>query len=185
MHKPCSTYYTGSIGNTLVHPFNGLFSRTTWVSWYQKGKTSLDLNETRDYWVLGCSGISLTIYKQSAPHSRQINTPTPHHSIFYSPDALHEAQPRVSKHRRHNEGRSTLKQLINKIATGNHKQNKRRFSNFNKRTQVPSSSTAIKHIQEEVTALINGRVGEINIAIIVNVEVIQESQRTAINLNSR
>jgi len=24
---------------------NGLFSRTTWVSRYQKGKTSLDLNE--------------------------------------------------------------------------------------------------------------------------------------------
>jgi len=32
----------------LLHPFNGLFSRTTWVSWYQKGKTSLDLNEARD-----------------------------------------------------------------------------------------------------------------------------------------
>ena len=30
----------------LLHPFNGLFSRTTWVS--QKGKTSLDLNEARD-----------------------------------------------------------------------------------------------------------------------------------------
>jgi len=26
----------------LLHPFNSLFSRTTWVSWYQKGKTSLD-----------------------------------------------------------------------------------------------------------------------------------------------
>ena len=25
-----------------------LFSRTTWVSWYHKGKTSLDLNEARD-----------------------------------------------------------------------------------------------------------------------------------------
>ena len=23
----------------LLHPFNGLFSKTTWVSWYQKGKT--------------------------------------------------------------------------------------------------------------------------------------------------
>jgi len=28
------------------------------------------------------SGISWTICKQSAPHSRQIITPTPHHSIF-------------------------------------------------------------------------------------------------------
>jgi len=32
----------------LLHQFNGLFSRTTWVSQYQKGKTSLDLNEARD-----------------------------------------------------------------------------------------------------------------------------------------
>jgi len=28
--------------------FNGLFSRTTWVSRYQKDKTSQDLNEARD-----------------------------------------------------------------------------------------------------------------------------------------
>ena len=32
----------------LLLPFNGLFPRTTWVSQYQKGKTSLDLNEARD-----------------------------------------------------------------------------------------------------------------------------------------
>ena len=62
--------------------FNGLFSRTTWVSRYQKGKTSLHLNEARDDGVLGCSGISWTICKQSAPHSRQITTSTPHHSMF-------------------------------------------------------------------------------------------------------
>jgi len=37
----------------LLHPFNGLCSRTTWVSQYQKGKTSLDLNEARDYGVWG------------------------------------------------------------------------------------------------------------------------------------
>jgi len=43
------------------------------------------------------SGISWTICKQSAPHSRQITTPTPHHSIFYRPDALPDAQPTVSK----------------------------------------------------------------------------------------
>ena len=35
-------------GLLLLHPFNGLFSRTSWVSWYQKGKSSLDLNEARD-----------------------------------------------------------------------------------------------------------------------------------------
>jgi len=30
------------------HLFNGLFSRTTWVSQHQKGKTILDFNEARD-----------------------------------------------------------------------------------------------------------------------------------------
>jgi len=59
-------------------------SRTTCVGQCQKGKTSLDLNKARarDYGVLGCSGIGWTICKQSAPHSRQITTLTPHHSIF-------------------------------------------------------------------------------------------------------
>jgi len=32
----------------LLHPFNGHFSRTTWLTRYQKGKTSLDLNEAKD-----------------------------------------------------------------------------------------------------------------------------------------
>ena len=42
------------------------------------------------------SGIGGTIYKQSAPRSRQITTPTPHHSIFsYRLDALHDAQTTV------------------------------------------------------------------------------------------
>ena len=67
--------------NTL-HPSNSLFSSTTWLSWYQKGKTSLDLNEARGDGVSGCSGISWTICKQSAPRSRQRTTPTPHHSIL-------------------------------------------------------------------------------------------------------
>jgi len=38
---------------TIITPFNSLFSRTTWVSFYQKGKTSPDLNEARDDRVLG------------------------------------------------------------------------------------------------------------------------------------
>jgi len=64
---------------TALHPFNGLFSRTTW---YQRGKTNLDVNKARDDGILGCSGISWTICKPSAPHSRQMTTPTPHQSIF-------------------------------------------------------------------------------------------------------
>ena len=31
----------------LRHLFNGLFARTTWVSRYQNGKTSLDINEAK------------------------------------------------------------------------------------------------------------------------------------------
>ena len=34
--------------NTHTHSFNGLFSRTTRVSWYQKDKTNLDFTEARD-----------------------------------------------------------------------------------------------------------------------------------------
>ena len=48
----------------LLHPFNGSFSRTTWVSRYQEGKASVDLNVARDDGVLGRSGTSWTICKQ-------------------------------------------------------------------------------------------------------------------------
>ena len=77
-----------------LQPFNGLFSRTTWVSRYQKGKTNLDFTGASG------SGISWAICK-SAPHSRQITIPVPHHSVFYRPDALPAAQPTASKHWRH------------------------------------------------------------------------------------
>ena len=43
------------------------------------------------------TGISWAICK-SAPRSRQITTPAPHHSVFYRPDALPATQPTVSKH---------------------------------------------------------------------------------------
>ena len=60
MHKP-KTFIP-----THTHPFNGPFSGTAWVSWYQKGKTNLDFTELRD----SGSGISWAICK-SAPCSRQ------------------------------------------------------------------------------------------------------------------
>jgi len=34
--------------NRHTHTFNGPFSRTTQVSWYDKGKTNLDFTEARD-----------------------------------------------------------------------------------------------------------------------------------------
>ena len=43
------------------------------------------------------SGISWAICK-SAPRSRQITMPAPHHSVFYRPDALPDAQLTASKH---------------------------------------------------------------------------------------
>jgi len=46
---------------------------------------------------VSCSGISWAIRK-SAPRSRQITTPAPHHSVFYRPDALPAAQPTAAKH---------------------------------------------------------------------------------------
>ena len=45
------------------------------------------------------SGIGWAICK-SAPRSRQITMPAPHHSVFYTPDALPAGQPTASKHQR-------------------------------------------------------------------------------------
>jgi len=60
----------------VTHLFNGPLSRTTQVSRYQKVKP---------IWILlkqeTVSGISWAICK-SAPRSRQITTPAPHHSVF-------------------------------------------------------------------------------------------------------
>jgi len=77
--------------HTHTHTFNGPLSGTTRVSQYQEGNTNLDFTGARDsewQWAI-C---------KSAPHSRQINTPAPHRSVFYRPDALPAAQPTASKH---------------------------------------------------------------------------------------
>jgi len=52
------------------------------------------------------SGISWTIYKQSAPPSRQITTPAPHHSIFMG--RMHFLTPNQQCHS--TEGKTTHKQ---------------------------------------------------------------------------
>ena len=76
-------------------PFNGLFSRTTWVSQYQKGKTNLDFTGARDsewqWHQLGHMQVCTSLQTM----------PVPHHSVFYRPDALPAAQPTASKHWRH------------------------------------------------------------------------------------
>ena len=67
------------IHDTHTHPFNGPFSGTTRVSRYQKGKTNLDFTEARDSkWQWHQLG------HMQVCTSRQITTPAPHHSVFFT-----------------------------------------------------------------------------------------------------
>jgi len=69
--------------------FNGPFSGTTWVGWYQKGKTNVDFTQARDSeWKWHqLAHMQVCTLLQTAQH------PTTH---FYRPDALPAAQPTVS-----------------------------------------------------------------------------------------
>ena len=59
-------------------------SGTAQVSRYQKGKTDQNFTEARDSeWQWHQLG-----HMHVCTCSRQITTPTPHHSVFYRPDAL-------------------------------------------------------------------------------------------------
>ena len=82
----------------LLHQLNGLFSRTTWISRYQKSKTSLDLNEARDYGVWGWQWHQLD-HMQTICTSLQTDNHTNNTSSlnFYRLDVLPDAQPTVSK----------------------------------------------------------------------------------------
>jgi len=71
--------------HTCTNPFDGPFSETIQVSWYQKGKSILILLKQE---TVSSSGISWAICK-SAPCSRQITMPAPQHSVFYRLDACH------------------------------------------------------------------------------------------------
>ena len=105
----CHSLSLASVKSRLVLPFwywptrviseKGLLNGCvcTWVGRYQKGKTNLDFTGARDSeWQWHQLGIC-----KSAPRSRWITTPAPHHSVFYRPDALPAAQPTASKHWRH------------------------------------------------------------------------------------
>ena len=80
---------------TNTHPFTGPLSRTTRVSRYQKGKTSLDFTETRDsewqWHQLGHMQVCTSLQTDN-------HTSTPPLSFLYRPDALPAAQPTASKH---------------------------------------------------------------------------------------
>jgi len=89
------TIYTST--TTKLHPFNGLFSRTTRISRYQKGKTSLDLNEARDngFWDAVASAGHIKTICTSLQTDNHTNTPSLN---FYRSGALPDAQSTVSKH---------------------------------------------------------------------------------------
>jgi len=76
----------------LLHPFNGLFSRTTRVSRYKKGKTNLDSNEARDDGVLRWQWHQLD-HMQTICTSLQRDNHTNTSSLnSYRPDVLPDAQ---------------------------------------------------------------------------------------------
>jgi len=74
-----------------THPFNGLFSGTTRVGRYQKGKTNLDFTEARDSewqwhqlgYVQVCTSLQTDNHTSTLP------------LVFYRPDALPAAQPKL------------------------------------------------------------------------------------------
>jgi len=91
-------YQDAAVLLLLLNPFNGLFSRTTWVSGYQKGETSLDLNEVKDDGVLWWQWHQLD-HMQTICTSLQTDNHTNISSLnVYRPDARSDDQPTVSKH---------------------------------------------------------------------------------------
>jgi len=88
IYQHCTTHK-----HTHTHPFKGRWSRTTRVSRYQKGKTSLDFTEARDsewQWhqldhMQVCTSLQTDNHASTQPLS------------FYRLDALPAAQPTASK----------------------------------------------------------------------------------------
>jgi len=124
-----------------MHSFYGLFS------WYQKGKTRLGLNEARDDVVVGCSGVSWTICKQSAPCCRQITTPTPHYSILQA--ACPSRRPTNSI----NALKTQSKPKTSRYSNGSDKTHRRRttrsivFASRHQRVFLPSNAWFYGHAQ--------------------------------------
>ena len=81
--------------------------------------------------IVSGNGINWAVCK-SAPRSRQITTPTRHHSVFYRPDALPAVQPTVSEHWRLQRA-SGLQKLSDEVSV------RKRFKRFAYATATPSS----------------------------------------------
>jgi len=94
----------------ILKPFNGLFSRTTWVSQYQNGKTGLDLNDfTRSgfKWCKTWWGLGMQWHQLDHMHTICTTLQTDNHTNntsslnFYRLNALPDAQPTALKYWRY------------------------------------------------------------------------------------
>ena len=92
LHHPCILLCLHL--HTYIHPLNGPLSGTTQVSWYQKGKTNLDLTGARDsewqWHQLGRMQVCTSLETDNRASTSSLS--------FYRPDALPAAQPTASKH---------------------------------------------------------------------------------------
>jgi len=112
LYKPATVLVRYIVWNALLyaikqqHPFNDLFSKTTWISQHQKGKlTILNFNEARDDGVT----VASAGYVQIICSSLQTDNHTSTLSLsFYRPDVLPDAQPTVSKHWRYVRALNTI-----------------------------------------------------------------------------
>ena len=99
---PC-TYNTALAGVFNLFVNNNIHTYTHLTAIFPRLPGSAGTRKAKPIWILlkqetvSGSGISWAIYK-SAPCSRQITMPAPHHSVFYRLDALPAAQPTASKH---------------------------------------------------------------------------------------
>ena len=67
----------GAQCSKLLHPLNGLFSRRTWVSRYQKG-----IKWEKRWWGFGMATASAGPYAINLHRAPDTAPPAPHHSIF-------------------------------------------------------------------------------------------------------
>jgi len=87
----------------ITHLHTHTHTHTRLVALFLGLPRSAGTRKVKPIWILlkqetvSGSGISWAVCK-SATRSRQITMPSPHHSIFYRPDALPAAQPTASKH---------------------------------------------------------------------------------------
>ena len=92
-----SSFQNISVSHTHTHTHTRLTALFPWLPRWARTRKVKPIWILLEQETLSGSGISWAVCK-SAPRSRQITTPAPHHSVFYRPDALPATQPIASKH---------------------------------------------------------------------------------------